>query len=132
MPIAFLLPAALAFHATLVPSQTTTRRAADCLLAEGAVFKTPKSTDVAAEEQARKAAMSGMTPQEYAKATTKAANDYLQTNGAHVGTPSSARQSARRVRMNIFAVAAPTCRYAVSANGPGCTHTCCTVSRPGG
>ena len=94
MPIAFLLPAALAFHATLVPSQTTTRRAADCLLAEGAVFKTPKSTDVAAEEQARKAAMSGMSPQEYAKATTQAANDYLQTNGAHVGTPSSAKQSA--------------------------------------
>jgi len=82
----------LAGHHVPHTTHVVTRRA-DCLLAEsgpqGTVFKTPKSTDTAVEDQDRRVAMSGLSPAEYAKATTQAANEYLSTKGAHVSTATS-------------------------------------------
>ena len=52
---------------------------------DGTVFKTPKSTDTAAEEQARRAAVANMSPAEYTVATRDAANAHLSSMGAHAG-----------------------------------------------
>lgn len=52
-------------------------------------FKTPKSTDTAAEDQARRAALSGLSPKEYEEATRQAAKAYLATEGAHKGVSPS-------------------------------------------
>jgi hypothetical protein len=53
------------------------------------VFKTPKSTDTAAADQAARAVAEGLSPKEYEEATRRAANDYLSTKGAHIGEPST-------------------------------------------
>mmetsp|Transcript_2397 Transcript_2397/g.4733 ORF Transcript_2397/g.4733 Transcript_2397/m.4733 type:complete len:377 (+) Transcript_2397:69-1199(+) len=52
---------------------------------QGNTFKTPKSTDTAAAEQAERAAASGLTPKEYEEATRQAAFDHLKSVGAHIG-----------------------------------------------
>jgi len=52
---------------------------------DGTVFKTPKSTDTAAEEQARRAAVANMSPAEYTVASRDAANAHLASMGAHAG-----------------------------------------------
>jgi len=56
---------------------------------EEKVFRTPKSTDVAAAEQAARAAAEGMTPMEYEEATRRKANDWLGTEGAHTAGSSA-------------------------------------------
>ena len=48
-------------------------------------FRAPGSTDTAAEEQKARAEASGQTPKEYEESTRRAANDYLASNGPHVG-----------------------------------------------
>jgi len=50
-----------------------------------AVFKVPRSSDSAADEQAERAAATGMSPQEYEESTRQAADAYLASDGAHVG-----------------------------------------------
>jgi len=72
------------------------------------VFKTPGSTDIAAEEQAARAAETGLSPQEYTIATRDAANAYLSTTGAHaMGEDSSVppqRSSFLRELWNVDSV----------------------------
>lgn len=51
-----------------------------------AAFKTPKSTDTAATEQAERAAAEGLSPKEYEEATRRTAKEYLTTKGAHFST----------------------------------------------
>ena len=50
-------------------------------------FRAPGSTDTAAEEQKARTEASGQTPKEYEESTRRAANDYLASNGPHVGGP---------------------------------------------
>ena len=50
-------------------------------------FRAPGSTDTAAEEQRARTEASGQTPKEYEESTRRAANDYLASNGPHVGGP---------------------------------------------
>lgn len=52
-------------------------------------FRAPGSTDQAATDQQARAEAAGLTPKEYEEATRRAANEYLATNGAHVGSGDS-------------------------------------------
>ena len=65
-------------------------RCTQCRMEEpkGAVFRTPKSTDTAAEEQAARAKLAGLTPQAYEEATRRAGNEHLSTKGAHIAASS--------------------------------------------
>jgi len=55
----------------------------------GGAFRTPKSTDTAAIEQAKRATAAGLSPKEYEEFTRQTANEYLATRGAHVGEASA-------------------------------------------
>ena len=78
-----------------VPMGASALRCADCRMQEkGAAFRTPKSTDTAAAEQAARAAALGLSPKDYEEATRRAGNQYLATNGAHVGEPTGGVQRA--------------------------------------
>jgi hypothetical protein len=52
-------------------------------------FRAPGSTDQAAADQQARVEASGQTPMQYEEATRRAANDYLASNGAHVGSGDS-------------------------------------------
>jgi len=54
---------------------------------DGTAFKTPKSTDMAAADQAARAAAAGLSPKEYEERTRRTANEFLATPGAHSGAP---------------------------------------------
>ena len=88
MPIAAL---SVAIACALVPGHapSVVSRCPACRMDAGQAFKTPKSTDTAAEEQAARAKASGMTPMEYEEATRRAANEYLMTKGAHAADDSA-------------------------------------------
>ena len=88
MPIAAL---SVAIACALVPGHapSVVSRCPACRMDVGQAFKTPKSTDTAAEEQAARAKASGMTPMEYEEATRRAANEYLMTKGAHAADDSA-------------------------------------------
>ena len=67
----------------------TPYRCGQILCEESTAFKTPKSTDTAAEEQRKRAEAAGLSPMEYEEATRQAANAHLADVGAHVGSMAS-------------------------------------------
>lgn len=76
-----VLAADAAFVSDVASAPSRSRRAITSVAMQ--VFKTPQSTDVAAQEQAARAAKEGMSPREYAVSTRLEANEYLASNGAH-------------------------------------------------
>jgi len=83
---------ALSFLAGPMHGSVVAPRCVGCRMeaeASSGAFRTPKSTDTAAAEQARRAAAVGLSPKQYEEATRQEANGYLAAQGAHIGEPSA-------------------------------------------
>jgi len=83
MVLSALSIAALLAPTFVLPSSWSSETACRHQAPRLQLFRTPKSTDQAAAEQASRAEQSGMSPKEYEEATRAAANAYLQSRGAH-------------------------------------------------